>query len=322
MRHALGWSARPFDRGHPSRRLPRIPSVTMNAPRVLLLVGRSRPELADRLDDVREIIARHGTIVETLDATSTPLPSGLEVDVAVVLGGDGTLLGQARRLIECGTPLVGVNAGRLGFLAEFDVDDLDRHAEEVLGPLARIRERMVLDATVDGDAQRNQSGGHRGVTGDGLAINDCAIMAGHPFRMIELRLSVDGQSGPELAGDGVIIATPAGSTAYNVSAGGPIVHPDLDATIVTPNAAHSLAFRPIVLPAESTIDIEIVRANEGTMLVLDGQSSIPLRSGQHVRLRRHTRRARFVANPSADYWRTLLNKMRWAAPPTYRDRGP
>jgi len=286
--------------------------------RVLLLVGRSRPELADRLDEVREVIGADADLVAELDATSAPLPPDLRVDVAVVLGGDGTLLGQARRLIECGVPLVGVNAGRLGFLAEFDVDDLKRHAKEVFAPGAKIRDRMVLQASLDGVAATEPIGG----VGDGLAINDCAIMAGRPFRMIELRLTVDGQRGPELAGDGVIIATPSGSTAYNVSAGGPIVHPDLDAIIVTPNAAHSLAFRPIVLPADCSIDITVVRANEGTTLMLDGQSSVPIDAGQTIRIRRHDRRAHFVANPSADYWRTLLNKMRWAAPPTYRDRGP
>lgn len=271
--------------------------------------------MADRLDAVRDVLAAHGTIVAELDATADALPPGLDADVAVVLGGDGTLLAQARRLIICGVPVVGVNAGRLGFLAEFDVDDLARHADEVLSPAARIRERMTLAASIVGAPPINGSQ-------PALAINDCAVMAGRPFRMIELSLSIDGQRGPELAGDGVIIATPTGSTAYNVSAGGPIVHPDLDAIVVTPNAAHSLAFRPIVLPATSVIELTVVRANEGTMLVLDGQISVSVSTGNVIRFSRHERRARFVANPSADYWRTLLNKMRWAAPPTYRDRGP
>jgi len=154
-----------------------------------------------------------------------------------------------------------------------------------------------------------------------IAINDCVITAGHPFRMIEMQLSFDGNVGPAMTGDGVIVSTPVGSTAYNVSAGGPIVHPALDAIIITPIAAHSLAFRPIVVSAGAVIEVKVLRANEGTTLVLDGRVTVPLKVGQSIRARRDDRRARFVANPSSTYWQILLQKMRWAAPPTYRDRG-
>ena len=120
---------------------------------------------------------------------------------------------------------------------------------------------------------------------------------------------------------GVIVSTPIGSTAYNVSAGGPIVHPALDAMIITPIAAHSLAFRPIVLGTGGDVRVGITRANEGTTLVLDGRVTVPLKVGHTVVIARHELRARFVANPSNTYWGVLLEKMRWAAPPTYRDRG-
>jgi NAD+ kinase len=139
--------------------------------------------------------------------------------------------------------------------------------------------------------------------------------------MIELHLSIDAEEGPSMTGDGVMVATPVGSTAYNVSAGGPIVNPDVDAMIITPIAAHSLAFRPIVVSAASTIEAKVLRANEGTTLVLDGRVTVPLKVGQSVRVKRHDKRARFVTNPSSTYWQILLQKMRWAAPPTYRDRG-
>jgi NAD+ kinase len=136
--------------------------------------------------------------------------------------------------------------------------------------------------------------------------------------MIELRFHIGESPGPVLSGDGVIIATPTGSTAYNVAAGGPIVHSALDCLIITPLAAHSLAFRPIVVPAHSVLAVEVTRANPGTAAVLDGQVSIPLAEGMRVVIRRHARQARLVLNPSTTYWRILLDKLRWAAPPTYR----
>ena len=176
-----------------------------------------------------------------------------------------------------------------------------------------VRSRMVLDAIV-----RNARGD---LVHEGLAINEAAITAGAPFRMIELKLTLGDRPGPDLVGDGVIVATPIGSTAYNVSAGGPIVQPDLEAIIVTPNCAHSLAFRPIVAPSHLEILIETVRANEGTSLVLDGQAIVPIARGDRVLVGRHHTNAKFIGNPDRSYWDTLVEKMRWGAPPSYRDRG-
>ncbi|MHC4109381.1 MAG: NAD(+)/NADH kinase [Planctomycetota bacterium] len=285
----------------------------MSRPRVLLLTDRTRRDILDLLDEIRAGIKVWADIVGDLATDGAPLPADVEAELAVVLGGDGTLLSQARRVVDHELPLVGVNFGRLGFLAEFDWHSLQQHAAVVFGPDPPILERMMLTAVVydpDGSALHS-----------GLAINDCVVTAGSPFRMIELRLSVDGAEGPTLSGDGVIVATPAGSTAYNVSAGGPIVDPTLEAMIVTPLAAHSLAFRPFVLSPECQVRIEVAHANEGTSLVLDGQVSLAARRGQTITIRRHAGKARFVANPSTTYWKLLLDKMRWAAPPTYRDRG-
>jgi NAD+ kinase len=282
-------------------------------PRVLLLASRLRPEVSRLIGDLRHVIEKRAKVIAECEPDDKPIGSTKDFDLAVVLGGDGTLLSQARRVFNCGLPLVGVNFGRLGFLAEFDAQSLEQHADVVFGPNPPIQEQLILTAEVcekDGRCVQQD-----------VAINDCVISAGHPFRMIELHLSIDGNLGPSLTGDGVIIATPVGSTAYNVSAGGPIVNPNLDAMIITPIAAHSLAFRPIVVNAESTIEIEILRCNEGTTLVLDGRVTLPLKVGQAVRVKRHAKRARFVTNPSSSYWQILLEKMRWAAPPTYRDRG-
>lgn len=302
-----------------TRTIRSLPSPPVPRPRVILLPNRTRPEVAERLDEVRAVLRRWVEISHELDAELAPLPPDVDGDLAVVLGGDGTLLGQGRRLLDLGAPLIGVNFGRLGFLAEFDWQGLMEHAAvvfsadpEVRGRL--VRERLVLEAlTIDDDGADPQL--------IGVALNDCVVSAGSPFRMIELQFHVGDEEGPDLAGDGVIVATPTGSTAYNVSAGGPIVHQSLECMIITPNAAHSLAFRPIVAPASSELRLKVVRANTGTALVLDGQPAATLRAGQTVIVRRHARRAKFVGNPATSYWRTLIEKMRWGAPPTYRDRG-
>lgn len=282
-------------------------------PRVILLANRSRPEVPRLIDEVRAGIARHAAIIAELEADGGPLPAGLEADLAVVLGGDGTLLSQARRVADRELPLVGVNFGRLGILAEFDWPGLQQQASVVFGGRPPVHEHLILAVRVEDELGA--------VIHRDIAINDCVVTAGRPFRMIELELTINGNDGPSLTGDGVIVSTPIGSTAYNVSAGGPIVHPALDAMIITPIAAHSLAFRPIVLGVGGDVRVGITRANEGTTLVLDGRVTVPLKVGQTVTVSRHDRRALFVANPASTYWGVLLEKMRWAAPPTYRDRG-
>ena len=286
---------------------------TQTPPRtqVVLLANRSRPEVPALIGDLREMIGRHAQIAQELDADGQPLPPTLQADLAVVLGGDGTLLSQARRVVGRRIPLVGVNFGRLGFLAEFDWESLQEHAGVIFGPNPPVHEHMILSIQV---CEPSGKCAH-----EDIAINDCVVTAGHPFRMIELQLSIDGDAGPTFTGDGVIVATPVGSTAYNVSAGGPIVHPKLDAMIITPIAAHSLAFRPIVVSASSTVEIQVRRANDGTTLVLDGRVTVPLKVGQRIRVGRHSERARFIVNPSSTYWEILLEKLRWAAPPTYRN---
>lgn len=275
---------------------------------VLLVGDRDRDGVPALLDGVGRLLASRGLrAIEQPPGVVDPPADG--IGLVVVLGGDGTLLGQARRFAASGTPVVGVNVGRLGFLAEFDLDALERHADRVLGGEPPVRERMLLEATVvSGEGERSA----------GVAVNDVVIAAGPPFRMIEIALELEGREGPDLLGDGVIVSTPAGSTAYNVSAGGPIVDPDLDAIVITPNAAHSLAFRPIVAPPTLAVDMQVRRANEGTTLLLDGVPACSLSVGDVVRVRCGRRRARLVANPDHDYWRTLMTKMRWAAGPEYR----
>lgn len=284
----------------------------MPRPRVIILFSPAHSETASQYPEVRDEIARHADVIAELETSNDPLPADLDADLAVVLGGDGALLSQARRIVDRGIPLVGVNFGRLGFLAAFDWQSLKQQANVVFGKQPPILEHMILSVAIHDTGTKP--------TRSDIAINDCVITAGPPFRMIELALHIEGEHGPVLSGDGVIIATSVGSTAHNVSAGGPIVHPALEAMIITPNAAHSLAARPLVLDAASTLTIDVCKANEGTTLIIDGQETRPLHVGQSVTIHKHSRKARFVANPASTYWQVLQQKLHWAAPPTYRNK--
>lgn len=299
---------------------------------VLLLVNRSKPDVVAAMPGVRALITRHARIVAELNADNAPLTSAdvNGADLVVVLGGDGTLLSQCRRCVHLGLPMLGVNLGRLGFMAEFDLDALNDQAPALFGgsPLLTQDRPLLRVTTHNPDGSSTESG----PLGSTLALNDAVITAGPPFRMIALSLRLDGHEGPSITGDGLIISTPIGSTAYNVSAGGPILAPDLGAMVITPLAAHTLAFRPVIVPSSTTIEITVNRANEaphtrshpddmhapGTALVLDGQVVGTLRAGQRVLIREHTSTIRFVRNPKSNYWHTLVHKMRWAAPPTLR----
>jgi NAD+ kinase len=280
--------------------------------RVLLLTARARKGTGEVLDRVRAIVRSHGEIAAELDVNDA-IPGTVQADRAVVVGGDGTIMAALRQLVDRAIPVVGVNIGRLGFLAEFSLAEFEASAAQVLGPTPAVRQRMVLSVTV-----RGADGAPRY---EGLAVNDAVVTAGPPFRMIELALCLGDGHGPEFLGDGIIVATPVGSTAYNASAGGPIVHPDVEAIVVTPSAAHSLAFRPVVVPSHVDVTARVVRANEGTTLVLDGHINVALRVGDTVVARRHHGMARVVARAGSSYWETLVDKMRWAESPNYRAPG-
>lgn len=287
---------------------------------VLLLANRTKPQVTDALPEVRALLKAHGRIAAEEEANASPMRDAKGADLIMVLGGDGSLLSQARRCVDLGLPLIGVNLGNLGFLAEFDVPSLREQAAGLLGdgPM-ELRERMLISAAV----VRGVGSGQGTTVFSGIAMNDSVVTAGPPYRMIEIGLRIDGEDGPGFRGDGVIVSTPTGSTAYGVSAGGPIVSPEVPSLTVTPIAAHSLAFRPIVLPGGSRIELHLRRANmgwagdsrEGTTLVLDGQMHCHLQVGDRVTIRRDPRVVRLVRNPRSSYWETLVRKMHWGAKP-------
>lgn len=287
--------------------------------RVLVLINRGKPDAVGALDEVVSLIAKTGTVAGIIDiATAEALPSADGVDMVLVLGGDGSLLHSAHRTRGLDRPILGVNVGRVGFMSGFELDRLEVAAPALFGDgELMLRPLPALAVEIRG-------GGSDEVRFSAIAFNEFVVTAGPPFRMISLALTIDGEPGPAVSGDGMIIATPMGSTAYNVSAGGPIVAPGTNASIITPIAAHSLSFRPLVVPDSCVIELRIDEVNAenggGTTLVADGQISHRIKTGDRIRFHGTDQSVRLVIDPGVSYWRTLLSKMHWAAAPKRRER--
>jgi NAD+ kinase len=273
-----------------------------------------RPVLADWLDLMAKRVEITG-----VDSSLEDDLSQVNADVILVLGGDGTLLSTARRLRGRQIPLMGVNFGRLGFLASFTpAEFLPRFADLVDGKLKHSH-RKVLDVSVIGVevhcdlASLEKELPHRRFWA--TAMNDAVVTAGHPFHMVELAVRADGESEVRYFGDGVIICTPSGSTAYNVSAGGPIISPHVDVMGITPICPHSLSFRPLIISGDSVVTIIAEKVNEGTTLFCDGQASTQLQKGDRILIRRSKHDVLLIDNPEARLWRSYAEKLNWAVAP-------
>lgn len=279
--------------------------------RLFIVANTDKPEVATALRELRSWLETRVRVVG-VDENSDHDLQRIEADAILVLGGDGTLLSAARRLGGRQIPLIGINFGRLGFLASFTPADFRIEFEKVLaGPGLPIARRLMLEVSVLDDSAE---GGCRFVE---TALNDAVITAGPPFHMIELQISTESEEGVSYYGDGLIITTPSGSTAYNVSAGGPIINPDVNCFGVTPICAHSLSFRPVVVSADSTILINANRVNEGTTLFCDGQAATKLNVNERVLIRRAKQDLLIVENPASRGWRNLARKLNWASKPSY-----
>jgi len=281
--------------------------------RVALITNRNKPKAAEALEEIRSLILQHGELIAELQTDETNgLPDANKVDLVIALGGDGTILAAAHKCLALRVPLLGVNTGKVGFMAGYE---LDRFKLDAKGLLSEA-ELFIKPVTPLHGVVRNTDGTPVFAS---FALNEFVVSAGPPFRMITLDISVDEQVGPRVSGDGIIVSTPLGSTAYNVSAGGPIVAPGVNAMTVTPIAAHSLSFRPIVVPSSSEVAIRVCNANSiensGTTLIIDGQEDHRLRDGDVLRVTAAKEQIGFVHDPRVSYWKTLLGKMHWASEP-------
>jgi NAD+ kinase len=261
-----------------------------------------------------DIVASYG--IEDLKQTCTTAlpPEDANVlkkcDFAIVFGGDGSIISTARNVSKASLPVIGVNVGKLGFLAEFSVAELEDFFPCLEKGTAPIDKRMMLNCRVFSNDREEKF--------CSAAINDIYITAGPPFRMIELKILVDGQPLAGCVTDGLIFSTPTGSTAYNLSAGGPILSTKIEAVVITPICPHSLSFRPIVINADSTIEVFGVRVNEGTTISIDGQVSLKLSINDVVRIEKENSDFLIVNNPLRSKWDTLATKLSWAEKPKYK----
>ena len=280
--------------------------------RILILANFDKPGVGEQIDSLRGWLEQQVNLV-AVQSSLDPLPAGAdEADLCIVFGGDGTLLSAARAVATTGLPLLGVNMGKLGFLAEFSVEHMQRHLPAILAGEIQPTQRMMLDVCIlcnrGTEAFRSP------------VLNDVAISAGEPFRMIDLTVRRGEQLLARYRGDGLIVATPTGSTGYNMSAGGPILEPTLDAVAVTPIAPHSLAVRPITIGIDRPVFITAERVNEeGTAVIVDGQLHAHLHNGDVIEVRRSEHCARIVPHPGRPFFQTLSTKLQWGRSPHHVD---
>ena len=264
-------------------------------------VGEAIAEFSEFAKGKADIIASCGIEKCTVESLS-------EADFAVVLGGDGTIISAARQLSQMNVPVIGVNLGKLGFLAEFSIAELKDYFPNIMAGRAGIEKRMMLGCRIFRPGKEEFRS---------AAINEIFITAGPPFGMVELKISVDGQPLASCVSDGLIISTPTGSTAYNLSAGGPVISGKVEAMVITPMCPHSLSFRPIVINADSTVEVSGLKVNEGTTVSVDGQISLKLSIGDVIRVEREKSHFLLVNNPLRTQWDTLAAKLHWAEKPNY-----
>lgn len=227
---------------------------------------------------------------------------GASADLAVVVGGDGTMLAAARNLVRYRVPVVGVNQGRLGFMTDIALHDMRRSMGAILAGDYAMEERSLIDAEI----VRNGK-----VILQTLALNDAVVNKGSQGRLIEFAVHIDGQYVYTLRADGVIVATPTGSTAYALSAQGPILHPSLPAFALVPLYPHTLTARPVSISDRSLIEIVLLHAVDARAH-FDGQALADLAEGDRLRLRRSGEAIRFVHPPGYSYFVMLREKLRWS----------
>ena len=295
--------------------------ASYRSPRTIALVGKYHsPEIAESLRRMAEYLHERGVSVfierETAENVGRQVDLsrwvacdfsdiGAHADLAIVIGGDGTMLNAARRLARYRVPLVGVNLGRLGFMTDIARSDMLTSMDDLLDGRFTAENRMLLDAEVIRDGKE---------IFDNQALNDVVVDKGAIGRMIEFKLSIDGEFIYNQRSDGLIVSTPTGSTAYSLSAGGPILHPTLTGIALVPLCPHALTNRPIMVSDQANIEVRIIQADD-PRVHFDGQVTHDLQPGDLVRLRRSEYTICFLHPPSYSYFAMLRQRLHWSERP-------
>ena len=226
------------------------------------------------------------------------------LDLLVVMGGDGTMLGASRLIGEFHIPVLGINFGYLGYLTEFTLNDLVIALEGLQAGALQIESRMMLEVSVERDGQVIAS--HR-------ALNEAVVNQGALARMIELECFVNNDFVNNFRADGMIVSTPTGSTAYSLSAGGPIVFPSMDAIVLTPICPHTLSNRPVIIPGDLSVSLTFKKANDVVMLTIDGQRGVTLEANDKVIMQRSHATFDLVRPAQRNYFEVLRTKLKWGS---------
>jgi NAD+ kinase len=283
------------------------------------LIGKfGDPNVAGALNQIAAHLLQRQLRVLLDESSAQLIPdSGLEVasrtaigeqcDLVVVMGGDGTMLNAARSLVDYDMPILGVNLGRLGFLADVSPSEIPHRLDGVLNGQFREARRLLLYAQVMRDGC---------MVGEADALNDVVIHKRDVARMIDVETFLDGRFLNTYRADGLIISTPTGSTAYALAGGGPIIYPGLEAVVLVPICPHTLTHRPIVVGADNVIEVVLNAANTiNTQVTCDGQVSLPLERGDQIVIRKKERKVRLIHPINHDYFKLLRAKLRWGLSP-------
>ncbi len=269
--------------------------------RAILLVDGSRPALAERAADLRVTIERNVDVAAAVDDLSKPLPE-VAADMLIVFGGDGSMLRSARLMGHQQLPVIGVNLGRLGFLADIQPEDLDEILPQIVAGEYRVVRHLMFECSV------HRGGREQSRT---LGLNEAEVLAGPPFSMIEVQLYVDALLATTYSCDGLIVSTPVGSTAHSLAAGGPIMEKSLQTFVVSPICPHTLTNRPVVDSADHVFELSVPKPNEGTTLLVDGKQIGQVGSEDRIRIERSTAEFQLIEVRDRGYYRTLREKLGW-----------
>ena len=277
--------------------------------RVLVLADGAKAEVASCLPEVLEWLRGRSRLVAVEEdvrafGDRAARPEDVRPDLVVVLGGDGTVLSAVRRFADDPVPVVGINFGHVGFLAPVEASHWREGLEDVFAGRAPVEPRMLLEARV-------HLGAGRGQPTRAIALNDVVLSRGASHSLITLRLFVGEELVCDYRADGLVFATPSGSTAYSLAAGGPILAPNMSGIAVTPIAAHALANRPLVLHPDSRVRVQVLHTVGEATLAVDGRLAEPMGEGDEVHLRRHPLTYPLLAPAGLDPWRRLRERLGW-----------
>lgn len=279
-------------------------------PKVALVYDGSRTQLRERAERLRSVVDNHTEVVVVQsDLDGKFDPCGAELVIA--MGGDGTMLRSARLMRHNQLPVVAVNLGKLGFLADVSPERLEEALNSVAAGQYQLVDHLMFECSLlrDVDSTPDQLLSSR------LGLNEVAVLAGEPFQMIDVQLYVDGNLATTYSCDGLIVSTPVGSTAHNLAVGGPILRKDLQAFVISPINPHTLTVRPVVDTADRAFEIVVPAPNPGTRLLVDGQVVGPLEPGDRVRVIRSKAVFQLVEVTGHGYYRTLQEKLGWGRRP-------